>query len=63
MILFHNKALKIIDRSKNIFKLSHGEYIAPCKIEDALKSISYLEDIFVYGDSHKASLIAIVSIK
>ena len=53
-------ALKIIDRKKNIFKLSQGEYIAPDKIEQKIQQSAYVAQIFVYGDSLQHFLVAIV---
>ncbi|OQR92922.1 Long-chain-fatty-acid--CoA ligase [Achlya hypogyna] len=52
--------LKIVDRKKNIFKLSQGEYVAPEKIENILKVNPYVEQIFVYGDSLHSMLVGIV---
>lgn len=55
-------ALQIIDRRKNMFKLSQGEYIAPEKLEQVYKQVKGVEDIFVYGDSLKSSLVAILNV-
>eukprot|EP00116_Pleurobrachia_bachei_P001271 sb/3461533/ len=52
--------LKIIDRKKNIFKLSQGEYIAPEKIELLYERIPLVSQVCVYGNSTKNNLIALV---
>lgn len=49
--ILENGALKIIDRKKNLFKLSQGEYIAPEKIENLYVSSKFIDEIFVHGDS------------
>eukprot|EP00668_Euglena_longa_P046571 GGOE01062256.1.p1 GENE.GGOE01062256.1~~GGOE01062256.1.p1 ORF type:complete len:741 (-),score=266.28 GGOE01062256.1:578-2605(-) len=52
--------LKIIDRKKNIFKLSQGEYIAPEKIENVYTKSTIIAQAFVYGDSFQSQLVAII---
>ena len=59
-ILPFTKGLKIIDRKKEIFKLSQGEYIAPSKLEGAYGKSKFIQSIFVYGNSLKTYVIAVI---
>lgn len=52
--------LKIVDRKKNIFKLSQGEYVAAEKIENVILASSYVAQAFIYGDSMQSCLVGIL---
>lgn len=55
-----NGSMKIIDRAKNIFKLSQGEYIAPEKLQAIYGQVLMISQIFVHGESSQDYLMAII---
>ena len=52
--------LKIIDRVKNLFKLSQGEYVAPDKVQKILMNSKYVSQVFLHGESLYNYAIALV---
>lgn len=50
----------MIDRRKNFFKLSQGEYIPVEKLEAAYLQSSFVSQLYVYGDSSRSYLVAII---
>lgn len=53
-------SLMVIDRKKNFFKLSQGEFIAAEKLEVAYGQSPFVSQIYVYGDSRRSFLVAIL---
>lgn len=59
-IMPSNSGLKIVDRVKEIFKLSQGEYIAPSKLESIYGKSKYVLQVMIYGSSIDNFIIAII---
>jgi len=49
----NGKILKITGRTKEIFKLSTGKYVAPELVENKMKESPFIEQVMVVGESEK----------
>ena len=58
--MYPNISFKIIDRRKNIFKLSQGEYVAPDRVENIYVKSDFVTEAFLHGDSLQSFAVAIV---
>ena len=52
--------LVYVDRRNNVLKLSQGEFVAIAKLEALYAGAAMVGQIFVYGNSERASLLAVV---
>ncbi|KYN96353.1 acyl-CoA synthetase [Plasmodium gaboni] len=57
-----NGSLKFLDRSKELVKLSHGEYIETDKLNNLYSQISFINYCVAYGDDTMDGPLAIISI-
>ena len=56
----YGNGLRIVDRVKEIFKLSQGEYIIPAKLESVYAKSNYVSQIMIYGNSSMNNIIGII---
>ncbi|KAL4566672.1 hypothetical protein LXL04_030792 [Taraxacum kok-saghyz] len=54
-------SMKIIDRKKNMFKLSQGEYVSVENLETIFFLVPSIDSIWVYGNSFESFLVAVVN--
>jgi len=52
--------LKIIDRKKDLFKLSQGEYVSPEKVENVISSSPLIAQAFVWGLDTESYPVAVI---
>jgi fatty acid CoA ligase FadD9 len=52
--------LAYVDRRNNVLKLAHGEFVAVARLEAVFASAPLVRQIFVYGNSERSSLLAVI---
>ncbi|MGW6421638.1 carboxylic acid reductase [Nocardia sp. NPDC055053] len=52
--------LVYLDRRNNVLKLSHGEFVAVARLEAVFSTSPLIRQIFVYGSSERAYLLAVI---
>lgn len=52
--------IKVIDRVKNVMKLSQGEYVAVEKVENGYATCPVIAQLFVYGQSSQSYLVGLL---
>ncbi|KAK8541652.1 hypothetical protein V6N13_137754 [Hibiscus sabdariffa] len=58
---FHpDGCLEIVDRKKDIVKLQHGEYISLGKVEAALMSSKFVDNLMVHADPFHSYCVAVI---
>ena len=57
---YYGNGLNIVDRVKEIFKLSQGEYIIPAKLESVYSKSTFIQQIMIYGNSTMNNILAII---
>lgn len=59
-IILPNLAFKIVDRKKNIFKLSQGEFVFVEAVETEFEKLKEIDQIVLYGESTWIYLVCLV---
>ncbi len=52
--------LVYVDRRNNVLKLAHGEFVAVANLEAVFAGAPLVQQIFVYGNSERSDLLAVV---
>jgi len=59
--MYPDGVLAVIDRKKDLVKMSHGEYLSLGKLESFLRDSKYVDNGMVYGNSNESYCVAVIS--
>lgn len=61
--MFPNGTLQIVDRKKDLVKLSGGEYVSYGKLEPLLRESEYVDNGFIYANPLKSFCVAVITLR